>query len=306
MFNLVNNWFSNEKKSIILKLDDAPEIQLHFIEIIIKQINLELAENENNIQEDEPGEIATLLKTHIKLLCELNQTEKILPNIKKNPLYPMDECLKLCIEHGVSDAAIYLYQSTGDRGKALDIAMKIFEDSFNKIVSNVSSKFFNENIHTLLLQELHEHLNGCIVICERNEQQTDDLWFRLLDNLYLLLTSVTEKKKKEENEGNKEKKTHFEELETMLSMNIKDLLEKMTSYVSIKKIIEKVTEKKNNAEYREFRELLDKMLNSYSNLTKILDSAKQLLHNSVIINEKDIVITLTHTLIILCRDYQGN
>ena len=35
MFNLVNNWFSNEKKSIILKLDDAPEIQLHFIEIII-------------------------------------------------------------------------------------------------------------------------------------------------------------------------------------------------------------------------------------------------------------------------------
>ena len=289
MFNLVNNWFSNEKKSIILKLDDAPEIQLHFIEIIIKQINLELAENENNIQEDEPGEIATLLKTHIKLLCELNQTEKILPNIKKNPLYPMDECLKLCIEHGVSDAAIYLYQSTGDRGKALDIAMKIFEDSFNKIVSNVSSKFFNENIHTLLLQELHEHLNGCIVICERNEQQTDDLWFRLLDNLYLLLTSVTEKKKKEENEGNKEKKTHFEELETMLSMNIKDLLEKMTSYVSIKKIIEKVTEKKNNAEYREFRELLDKMLNSYSNLTKILDSAKQLLHNSVIINENELI-----------------
>ena len=61
------------------------------------------------------------------------------------------------------------------------------------------------------------------------------------------MTSVTEKKKKEENEGNKEKKTHFEELETMLSMNIKDLLEKMTSYVSIKKIIEKLTEKKNNA-----------------------------------------------------------
>ena len=75
----------------------------------------------------------------------------------------------------------------------------------------------------------------------------------------------------------------------MLSMNIKDLLEKMTSYVSIKKIIEKVTEKKNNAEYREFRELLDKMLNSYSNLTKILDSAKQLLHNSVIINENELI-----------------
>ena len=283
MFNLVNNWFSNEKKTILLKLEDAPEIQLRFIEIIIKQINVELAENENTIQEDEPGEIASLLKTHIKLLCELNQTEKILPNIKKNPLYPMDECLKLCIEHGVSDAAIYLYQSTGDRGKALDIAMRIFEDTFNKSVSNLSSKFFNENIHTLLLQELHEHLIECISICERNEQQTDELWFKLLDNLYLFLSSVTKKIEKEENGK------HFKELQAMLSMNIKDLLEKMTSFVSIKKIIEKVTEKNTNAEYREFRELLDKMLNSYSNLTKILDSAKQLLHNSVIINENELI-----------------
>ena len=31
------------------------------------------------------------------------------------------------------------------------------------------------------------------------------------------------------------------------------------------------------------------MLNSYSNLTKILDSAKQLLHNSVIINENELI-----------------
>lgn len=37
-------------------LDDVPEIQLHFIEIIIPQINLELSENENNIQGDEIGE----------------------------------------------------------------------------------------------------------------------------------------------------------------------------------------------------------------------------------------------------------
>ncbi len=31
------------------------------------------------------------------------------------------------------------------------------------------------------------------------------------------------------------------------------------------------------------------MLNSYSNLTKILDSTKQLLHNSVIINENELI-----------------
>ena len=56
MFNLINNQLSQEKKLIVVGLDDVPEIQLHFIEIIIPQINLELSENENNIQEDEIGE----------------------------------------------------------------------------------------------------------------------------------------------------------------------------------------------------------------------------------------------------------
>ena len=140
--------------------------------------------------------LTILLKKYIKLLCELNQTETILSNIKKNPLYPMDECLKLCIEYGVNDATIYLYQTTGDRGKAFDITIRIFEGTFNKISSNLTSQKFNENIHTLLLQELQENLNDCIVICEHNEQQSEELWFKLLDILYHLLGSTTKKKGK--------------------------------------------------------------------------------------------------------------
>lgn len=108
----------------------------------------------------------------------------------------MDECLKLCIEYGVNDATIYLYQTTGDRGKAFDITIRIFEDTFNKISSNLTSQKFNENIHTLLLQELQENLNDCIVICEHNEQQSEELWFKLLDILYHLLGSTTKKKGK--------------------------------------------------------------------------------------------------------------
>ena len=108
----------------------------------------------------------------------------------------MDECLKLCNEYGVNDATIYLYQTTGDRGKAFDITKRIFEDTFNKISSNLTSQKFNENIHTLLLQELQENLNDCIVICEHNEQQSEELWFKLLDILYHLLGSTTKKKGK--------------------------------------------------------------------------------------------------------------
>ena len=122
----------------------------------------------------------------------------------------MDECLKLCIEYGVNDATIYLYQTTGDRGKEFDITIRIFEDTFNKISSNLTSQKFNENIHTLLLQELQENLNDCIVICEHNEQQSEELWFKLLDILYHLLGSTTKKK-------GKRIQKNYEEVETMLS-----------------------------------------------------------------------------------------
>ena len=54
----------------------------------------------------------------------------------------MDECLKLCIEYGVNDATIYLYQTTGDRGKAFDITIRIFEDTFNKIIIARTSRKF--------------------------------------------------------------------------------------------------------------------------------------------------------------------
>ena len=66
---------------------------------------------------------------------------------------------------------------------------------------------------------------------------------------------------------------------------IKDLLERMSSYVSISRIIEVVTEKNENAGFKEFRELLIKILNNYDNLSSILLSARRLLTNLVLENE---------------------
>jgi hypothetical protein len=68
----------------------------------------------------------------------------------------------------------------------------------------------------------------------------------------------------------------------------------MTNYVGIKSIINKLTEESNSrdkqqAEFKEFKDLLMKMLASYSNLTEILESAKQLLTNSVLINENEYI-----------------
>ena len=66
---------------------------------------------------------------------------------------------------------------------------------------------------------------------------------------------------------------------------IKELLEKMSTYVSINRIIEVVSEKNKNAGFKEFRELLIKILNNYDNLSNIFISARRLLTNLVLENE---------------------
>ena len=64
-------------------------------------------------------------------------------------------------------------------------------------------------------------------------------------------------------------------------------MEKMSSFVSIKRILEFVSDKNKNAGYKEFRNMITKILGSYSNLTNILYSAKNLLTNLVLENELD-------------------
>jgi hypothetical protein len=121
-----------------------------------------------------------------------------------------------------------------------------------------------------------------VEICENNSDKTEaregeEMWFQILKQFYNMLTSVKEK-------TNDIRRTYFEEFSKKLSGEIKDILEKMCSYVSIQKIIENVTENYKNAEFKEFKKLLLKMLSSYSHQKNILISAKNLLANSVLYN----------------------
>ena len=59
----------------------------------------------------------------------------------------------------------------------------------------------------------------------------------------------------------------------------------MCSYVSIKRIIEVVTNRNKNAGFQEFRELLIKILSNYDNLSSIFKSARNFLSNLVLQNE---------------------
>ena len=279
--SIVNCWFADQKNLILMNLEKEQKVQLAYVELLLKDITKELQENENMLDEDHE-KIEDILKMHIKLLCKENRKNEILPNLIKIPLYPLDECLKIVKQYDVLDATIYLYRQTGAFKEALKLSMDTLSNIFQRLIENLgkSKSEFNDNIDTMKKKDFHANLAICIEVCEKSPKSEEDLWFTLLDKLYMFFRelNVNSIRFKENNIN------AFMQLEEQLSQDIKDLLEKMTSFVGLKRIINKVTDSNTKAELKEFKDLLIKMLTSYSNLTKILESAKQLLTNSVLIN----------------------
>ena len=279
---LIRRIFPTKKREIIDALESEKSTQLSFIEILVKSIISLTEENENNISDEDPDEIVYIFSLHIQLLCELNEFDKILPALKSSTLYPLDECLILCKKYKAYKASVFLLLTTGSPSEALDLCLGKMDEVFNKIFNEVKTKdVFNEDLVT----QFDNYLNDGKDVCENNEQKIDDLWFNILDKLYLYDNQIN--KQIELNEEVKRNSVVLDYLNKKITQVIKDLMEKMYSYVSVSRILDFVVDKYKNASFKEFRELLIKILNSYNHQSKIFCYTRNLLTSLVLENEND-------------------
>ena len=282
-YDLFKNIFWKEKKEIIKKLNTDKTLQFNLVDLTVQSFTKFDEEGEIIIdieENDDEDELRYLLELQIKLLCDLKKFDEIVPALKKSIYYPLKECFNYCKEAGAYEACIYLYLKEGNYEKALKLSCDKLSKVFKGLTNNINEEN-NEEKQKELFNEFDKYLNDGKNICEDNLQE--DLWFELLQILY-----EYEKNSESLLESNKsdEKKNLFsQELYQKMLQEIKDLLERMSSYVSISRIIEVVTEKNKNAGFKEFRELLIKILNNYDNLSNILLSARRLLSNLVLENE---------------------
>ena len=279
---LIHEIFPNKKKELIDSLESDKNVQLSFVELLIKPLTSSSDENENNINDEDPEEIEYIFRLHIQLLCELNKFDKILPSLKSSTLYPLDECLILCKKYKAYEASVYLFLTTGAPKEALDLCISKMDEIYKNLLNEVKT---NNNFDEKLVKDFDKYLNDGKNVCEHNEQQIDDLWFNILEKLYKYENEINEIIKV--NKENDKKNNALVELQKKMSQEIKDLMEKMYSFVSIRRIMDFVGEKNKNAGFKEFRELLMKILNSYSHQSKIFASARNLLSNSVLENENN-------------------
>ena len=273
LHNLINTWYAKEKKEVINKLSEKPEIQLIYVEILVKKIIINLRENEGIIVDEDPDWVDAILNLHLKLLCYLKKKENVLPSLKECPLYPLKDAIDLCQRCQVYDALIFLYKKAGYIDKALNVCLSLLQSNYEKILENLKSNEFNQNLHDLKIMDFNTSYNDAVDILEENEKALSDdhnIWFNLLDNIYKYVETFPNHKKLIP----KDREKFGEEVEKLFSDKLRQLLERMSTYVGVNKILDIVCEKNKKAEFKEFKPLLLKMLESFGNQTHLLNSIR--------------------------------
>ena len=296
LIGLVTDWYDNNHFLILEKLQNDDDAKLKYVENLLNKYK-----NHTNYIEDVKNKDSyiKLLNIHIDLLCKLKQYNKILPCLKENQSYPIDECLKKCIDHKVTDASIFLYQSMGNDQAALNLAVKELKDILNKIIECLKNNN-NMNEYEQLINEHNKIISECINICENSNESTDEkenenekMWFEVLQIFYDYSNKI-----KAILMNNDDISTNFSnntnsilslnEFGQQISKDIEDLFEKMYAYTGIKKIIARVSDVNKQAASKEFKPVLRKLLKGYGYLYTILTISKKLLAINTITNLNEV------------------
>ena len=276
---LIDKFFYSEKIELIKKMErNNSKILLEYIKILVNDI-IEIYNKDNDLFIDNNNDenfnemIIFILKTHIKLLCQLNYKNEVLPALKNFDLYPYEDCIQYCLDNNVNDAAIFLYKNIGENTEALKICIKELETEFNNLIEKILKKNFN-------LEEtnfLNEIFNSCVEICYSSNYKNldeDDLGFILLDKLYDFNLKISQI-------NNEENNKNLIYLDNKILNNIQNLLDKMCSNVNIKTLKNIILEKYSKAGMKEFKNIIIHMINSYGNQQIILNIGRKILINCV-------------------------
>jgi hypothetical protein len=160
------------------------------------------------------------------------------------------------------------------------------DEIYNSILENLTSDIFKNKNYDEQINNFNKLTSQTIDILidnqshnlhsSNNTEETEDLWFKTLNKLY----DISIKYDNQLKIMSKKRKQLGSIFEEAISDNIKDLLEKMSVYVGVRRILDVVSEENKTAGYKEFKPILLKIFETYDNQSFILNSVIRLFINA--------------------------
>ncbi|XP_015572370.2 vacuolar protein sorting-associated protein 8 homolog [Ricinus communis] len=258
-----------------------------------------------------------MIELYMELLCQYERNS-VLKFLETFESYRVENCLRLCQEYEITDAAAFLLERVGDVGSALLLTLTQLNDKFvnldiaveSLISTSLSSSIGTDQYGNVLrikeVDDIYSILNVCIGLCQRNTprlqpEESETLWFKLLDSFCApLMDSFTDKRvsKRDDHAGMltealgeheddeaiikwKISKSHkgAHILRKLLSQFIKEIVEGMIGYVHLPTIMSKLLSDNGNQEFGDFKITILGMLGTYGFERRILDTAKSLIED---------------------------
>ena len=283
---MIKEIYPGERKMALeILLSRNKQLSLKYIEILLSKY-LKTSERGEEVDFNNQEFISFFLIQHIKLLCEFKKFDEVINALEnKEVIYPFKETLKLCLENNIYDAIIYLYKINGESSKAIEQCLGRLQNNFKEFISDIEN---NEVLNIKNIEEKYafinsKYLNKGIQVCEYNFESLDDeIWFKLLNKLYEFEGKLNELIDKYKNNNEKEKIIEY--FHSQIIQDIKDLMEKLCSFVGITKILNIVSEKNKNAGLKEFKDIIMNILFNYGRQTNIFETTKNLCTNLIFQN----------------------
>ena len=265
-FALISNHFDNNHLLLINTIHTNKNLQLSYIEFYLSKINSFEISSKN-----ECLEYYEILTTHILLLCQLNKKKSVILNLKKNPFYPIQECLDICIKYNEIDGIIFFYSKLEDYKSALNYSCIKLLEIFENFVYNLNEGILEKNKKNFEFG-ISQQIDKCINLCEsvKNEIEQEIMFNQLIR----VFTNFNKIIKDNLNKLSKENILYFK---TLLNDNLKKLFSIIYPYLGMKKILNYNIQNFKNLERNDFKNIMIDMFEGINSYINILSISKDIL-----------------------------
>jgi len=300
---IIYDAFGDNFSQVYVELQSAPHLQFAFMNAV--------ATTERS--DGSPPVAFTPDENHlfVKLMCELSP-EKVYKYLTSHDNYNLEQCLKACSEHNVTDAQAYLLEKQGDVGGALELVLSVLLSSLNALrgaLVTVTTNAPRDSSHVDARSVLESTAEGnraktllqvAVELCQRavpplalqagavNEAlrmespsvapSTFHLWFRMLDRLFEAKGALAQ-----HHQGSSQQAVI---LQGVVNWTIQRALDGMSGRVPLYVIVKKITDDHASQKLGDFKDVFLNMVETYTFEINIFTTAAALMFENMVTKTK--------------------